>query len=122
MFFRNLWDLWKWSKGQGFPCLFHALTGLYCPGCGGTRAVGYLLHGDLIKSLQYHPLPVCMATAALIRAAGYLSRRIRKDGSCGDRGQRQQVLAMIWAWVGILLVNWAIKNWFLVVMGIDLLP
>ena len=21
------------------PCAFHKITGLYCPGCGGTRAV-----------------------------------------------------------------------------------
>ncbi|MFR6391576.1 MAG: DUF2752 domain-containing protein [Roseburia sp.] len=21
-----------------FPCVLHSLTGLYCPGCGGTRA------------------------------------------------------------------------------------
>lgn len=30
----------------GIPCLFHFATGLYCPGCGATRAVKCLLHGD----------------------------------------------------------------------------
>ena len=38
------------------PCLFRAMTGLYCPGCGGTRAVQYLLQGRLLLSLRYHPL------------------------------------------------------------------
>ncbi len=38
------------------PCLFHALTGYYCPGCGGTRALRYLLQGNMGKSLYYHPL------------------------------------------------------------------
>ncbi len=37
-------------------CMFHAVTGLYCPGCGGTRAVLALLHGDLVRSLRYHPV------------------------------------------------------------------
>jgi hypothetical protein len=26
------------------PCMFHKLTGLHCPGCGGTRAVHAMLH------------------------------------------------------------------------------
>ena len=29
------------------PCPFHFVTGLYCPGCGATRAAYHLLHGDL---------------------------------------------------------------------------
>jgi len=33
-------------------CLFHRWTGLYCPGCGVTRAVYSLLHGDLKSSLH----------------------------------------------------------------------
>ena len=32
------------------PCLFHRLTGLYCPGCGGTRAVRLLFTGHIWKS------------------------------------------------------------------------
>lgn len=33
------------------PCVFHKLLGLYCPGCGNTRALAALLHGDIAGSL-----------------------------------------------------------------------
>jgi hypothetical protein len=38
------------------PCLFHELTGLYCPGCGSTRAFLHLVHGQPIAALQSNPL------------------------------------------------------------------
>lgn len=37
-------------------CIFEGLFHLYCPGCGGTRAVEALLNGDLLLSVCYHPL------------------------------------------------------------------
>lgn len=40
------------------PCMIHAMTGYYCPGCGGTRATYALLHGKIITSLYYHPIVV----------------------------------------------------------------
>jgi len=33
-------------------CMFHQMTGLYCPGCGATRALSAMLHGDLKSSLH----------------------------------------------------------------------
>lgn len=40
------------------PCWFHALTGLYCPGCGTTRALHQLLHGNLAAAFAYNALAV----------------------------------------------------------------
>jgi hypothetical protein len=40
------------------PCLFHALTGWNCPGCGTTRALRQLLHGNFLAALQYNPLAI----------------------------------------------------------------
>jgi uncharacterized protein DUF2752 len=35
-------------------CLFKLTTGFDCPGCGGTRAFWFLLHGDLPAAAQHH--------------------------------------------------------------------
>ncbi len=47
------------------PCIFHLTTGLYCPGCGSTRSVIALVHGDIILSLRQNPIVI----TALIYAA-----------------------------------------------------
>lgn len=39
-------------------CLFHRLTGLYCPGCGSTRAMHQLLHGNIAAAFKLNPLTV----------------------------------------------------------------
>ena len=35
-------------------CLLKLTTGLDCPGCGGTRAAWYLMHGDLAAASRHH--------------------------------------------------------------------
>jgi len=35
-------------------CFMKQAFGLPCPGCGGTRAVWALMHGQLLKAIYYH--------------------------------------------------------------------
>lgn len=40
------------------PCPFYYITGLYCPGCGSSRALHQLLHGNFLKALDLNPFMV----------------------------------------------------------------
>lgn len=40
------------------PCLFHRLTGLECIGCGSTRAVHALVHGEVVQAFWLNPLVI----------------------------------------------------------------
>jgi hypothetical protein len=56
-------------------CPIHALTGLLCPGCGGTRAVLALLHGDLIGAWRENALLVVLLPGLLGYGGICLRRR-----------------------------------------------
>jgi hypothetical protein len=61
------------------PCLFHWLTGLHCPGCGATRCLHALLHGDVPQAVAYNPLmlaaiPIVMFAVARVTFAHWMGR------------------------------------------------
>lgn len=53
------------SGSYGF-CPFLALTGYYCPGCGGLRAIHDLLHLDVAAAWDMNPLVVVAAPLVVI--------------------------------------------------------
>ena len=99
-------------------CTLHNLTGYYCPGCGGTRAVYALLHGHILRSLFYHPIVVYTAVFA-----GWfmLSQTIEK----ASRGRFAIGMHYrdLYLWIALFLVvvNCLIKNLVLAIGGIALL-
>jgi len=53
------------------PCPLHAATGLWCPGCGATRASYLLLRGDVLGALHFNALWVLLAPLALYQAVAF---------------------------------------------------
>lgn len=46
------------------PCMFRLLTGYFCAGCGITRALHALVHGDLMAALRFNVLAVGLLALA----------------------------------------------------------
>ena len=54
------------AASSPFPgCVFHQITGLWCPGCGLTRGTYQLLHGHVGAALGYN-LFTPLALAAIV--------------------------------------------------------
>ena len=48
------------------PCIFFELTGLYCPGCGITRAFFSLLKLDIYQAFRYNILVITLLPFLLL--------------------------------------------------------
>lgn len=46
------------NAGGLWPCAFHVITGLHCPGCGLTRTLHALVHGDIARAWAMNPLAI----------------------------------------------------------------
>ena len=87
------------------PCLFWKYFGIYCPGCGGTRAVICLLHGRILQSAWYHPLVVYgvfMYAAFMISHTLYKLHIIKK----GMKFREGYMYGALF----ILVMNFLLKN------------
>lgn len=106
-----------YAAGQGIiPCLFHTLTGGYCPGCGGTRAIRALGRGQVFLSFCYHPLVLYLAV--------FLPVLLFSFGSC--RKKKKMFPRSFWENIligGLVLLigNFLIKNACLLFLDLDLL-
>ncbi len=100
------------------PCLVNSTFGIYCPGCGGTRAVWALFHGKLAASFVCHPLVIYTAAVGGWFLVSQSIERISRHRI--KIGMKYRDI-YIWAALGIVIVNFFIKNLLLIIWNIDLL-
>ncbi len=101
-----------------FPCVFYVVTGLYCPGCGGTRALKALLEGKILLSFCYHPV---VAYCAALYLWFMISHTIEYlSGHRWNIGMRYRNLYLYLTLV-IIIINTAVKDIALTAFHTDLL-
>ena len=90
-----------------YHCPIHALTGLLCPGCGGTRSIKALLQGMGLLAVHENPAAVLLVLAALL---WYFEGILQTCGKEIHLLSRKR-----WFWyslIGLLLV-WAVLRNFI---------
>lgn len=110
--------VWKYCPAvQAFstPCVFHEILHLYCPGCGGTRAVYALLHFHFLESVGNHPIVLFVAIIFAEYYVGAIITLIRNNG------KRYYYLRTWFCYValGIVVVNAILRNVLLVYFQYD---
>ncbi len=100
----------------GTQCQFQKLTGLYCIGCGGTRAFNYLVHLHVFKSFYYNPLvPYAYFAYFFYLLNSFLFRHRKK---CFEK---LSPFVLIYIALGIITVTFAVRNLILFFTGVHLI-
>ncbi|MDD3469485.1 MAG: DUF2752 domain-containing protein [Thermoguttaceae bacterium] len=88
-------------------CPFHWATGLYCPGCGSTRATYALIHGDWRMSLRHHPLVLPMLPLLGLLLVRFFYEGIRERPF---PLRLPGIASLGWWLLALFLVFWLLRN------------
>jgi len=92
-------------------CPFHELTGLWCPGCGVTRATCALARGDVVDAIRHN---VLFVPALVLFTWVWVSYALRAfvPATEGARWARSPLrwLRRPWWLVGIVIGFWILRN------------
>ena len=61
------------------PCMFHKVTGLKCPGCGMTRAMHYLVNGNIKKAVWYNLMIIPGAFVLIYSSYRYIKYLFKNE-------------------------------------------
>lgn len=95
------------GKSGFFPiCPFRAVTGFSCPGCGSTRGLHRLLHGDVISAFELNPLFVLSLPFLIYALFRYTNAAIRGKPIKGNQLKPKY----IWTLFVVVLSFWIFRN------------
>lgn len=97
-----------WFAGHvaGIPCMFHVLTGLKCPGCGMTRMLICLSHGDLPGAFRQNAAVFLLLPLAVFLTVRWAVRYVRT----GYKKLNRLDNILIWIMVVVLLAFGILRN------------
>lgn len=98
------------------PCLFSTYLHIYCPGCGGTRAVSALLQGHILESVWCHPI---VLYTVLVFGGFMLTQSLERLGLKCVKGWKFHNWHLYGAIV-IVVCNFLIKNLLRWIWGITI--
>jgi hypothetical protein len=91
-------------------CPFLGITGWWCPGCGSSRAVYLVSHGDVFGSLAYHPLVLPLMLLLGWWWAGWFVTKRRGDQPRWARSPTQLPPRLV-VLIGVAFVSlWVLRN------------
>jgi len=95
------------GKSGFFPvCPFRALTGLSCPGCGSTRGLHRLLHGDVVSAFEFSPLLILALPFLLYVLVRYSAAAVTGRPLKGNRLNAKY----LWTLLVVIISFWVFRN------------
>lgn len=100
--------------GGGSFCLSHDLLRIYCPFCGGTRALFRLLQLKPLSALRFHAALVLTLPFLLLLDVRALCLILR------DRSEQRLFPKWAWIFVGsVFVLYFIVRNVLLLGFGVD---
>ncbi len=95
------------SEHSFFPkCALYMATGFSCPGCGSTRALYQLTHGDVLEAMRLNPGLMALITLGITDYVRFVVSVIRGNPFQTLFGR----LKLLGALMGVMLVYGVIRN------------
>ena len=95
------------SEHSFFPkCALYMATGFSCPGCGSTRALYQLTHGDVLEAMRLNPGLMALITLGITDYVRFVVSVIRGNPFQTLFGR----LKLLSALMGVMLVYGVIRN------------
>ena len=99
------------------PCMFVLVFGMYCPGCGGTRALSALLSGHPLQSFLYHP---AVDYVGILCGWFMVSQTIERVSQGRIRIGMKYHDYYLWILLAILILHCGIRNILKLLWGIEI--
>lgn len=97
-------------------CYIRTHFGIYCPGCGGTRAFLAIIHGQIIKSLQYNPIIlILIIDIILMKVLNIIDKKNPNGRKILDYKIKYNIVLLI-----LWMIYFIVRNYLLIIMKIDI--